>query len=150
MNSREEETMGKLEGTKTLENLKAGFAGESQANRRYLYFAEKADLEGAEEVASLFRSIANGETKHAFGHFDHLRNNDEGDPATNLPVGTIKEMLASAIAGETYEYSEMYPGFAATAREEGHEKIGEWMEVMAKAERVHAQRFQKLLDSLED
>ena len=80
----------------------------------------------------------------------HLRNNGEGDPATGLPVGTVKEMLASAIAGETYEYSEMYPGFAATAREEGFDQIGEWMEVMAKAERVHAQRFQKLLDSLED
>ncbi|WP_458414804.1 rubrerythrin family protein [Schinkia sp. CFF1] len=142
--------MGKLEGTKTSENLKAAFAGESQANRRYLYFAERADLEGAEEVASLFRNIANGETKHAFGHFDQLRENGEGDPATGLPVGTVKEMLASAIAGETYEYTEMYPGFAATAREEGLEKIGEWMEVMAKAERVHAQRFQKLLDSLED
>ncbi len=142
--------MANLKGTKTAENLKAAFAGESQANRRYLFFAEKADTEGAEEVASLFRNIANGETKHAFGHFDTLRNNGEGDPATGLPVGNVKEMLASAIAGETYEYTEMYPGFAATAREEGFPEIGEWMEVMAKAERVHAQRFQKLLDSLED
>jgi rubrerythrin len=142
--------MANLTGTKTAENLKAAFAGESQANRRYLFFAEKADVEGAEEVASLFRNIANGETKHAFGHFDTLRNNGEGDPATGLPVGNVKEMLASAIAGETYEYTEMYPGFAATAREEGFPEVGEWMEVMAKAERVHAQRFQKLLDSLED
>ena len=73
----EEWNMANLKGTRTAENLKAGFAGESQANRRYLYFAEKADTEGAEEVASLFRNIANGETKHAFGHFDQLRINGE-------------------------------------------------------------------------
>lgn len=142
--------MANLQGSQTADNLRAAFAGESQANRRYLYFAEKADLEGAEEVAQLFRSISNGETKHAFGHFDRLREHGEGDPATKLPVGSVQEMLASAIAGETYEYTEMYPGFAAKAREEGFEDIGEWMEVMAKAERVHAQRFQKLLDSLSE
>ncbi len=142
--------MANLQGSQTADNLRAAFAGESQANRRYLYFAERADLEGAEEVAQLFRSISNGETKHAFGHFDRLREYGEGDPATKLPVGNVKEMLASAIAGETYEYTEMYPGFAAKAREEGFEDIGEWMEVMAKAERVHAQRFQKLLDSLSE
>ncbi|QSO46218.1 rubrerythrin family protein [Alicyclobacillus mengziensis] len=140
--------MADLKGTQTVENLRVAFAGESQANRRYLYFAEKADLEGAEEVAQLFRSISQGETKHAFGHFDRLRDNGEGDPATKLPVGTVEQMLESAIAGETYEYTEMYPGFAAKAREEGLPEIAEWMEVMAKAERVHAQRFQKLLDSL--
>ena len=82
--------MANLTGTKTADNLKAAFAGESQANRRYLFFAEKADIEGAEEVASLFRNIANGETKHAFGHFETLRNNGEGDPATGLPVGNVK------------------------------------------------------------
>lgn len=141
--------MADLKGTQTVENLRVAFAGESQANRRYLYFAEKADLEGAEEVAQLFRSISQGETKHAFGHFDRLRDNGEGDPATKLPVGTVEQMLESAIAGETYEYTEMYPGFAAKARAEGLPEIAEWMEVMAKAERVHAQRFQKLLDSLE-
>ena len=142
--------MADVKGTRTADNLKAAFAGESQANRRYLYFADVADTEGEVEVAALFRTIANGETKHAFGHFDALRNNGEGDPVTGLPVSNAKEMLASAIAGETYEYTEMYPGFAKTAREEGFEEIGEWMEVMAKAERVHAQRFQKLLDSLQD
>lgn len=142
------EVKANLVGSKTADNLKAAFAGESQANRRYLFFAEKADTEGEVEVADLFRTIANGETKHAFGHFDALRNGNVGDPVTGLPVGNAKEMLASAIAGETYEYTEMYPGFAAVAREEGFAEIGEWMEVMAKAERVHAQRFQKLLDSL--
>ena len=141
--------MANLKGSQTAENLRVAFAGESQANRRYLYFAEKADLEGVEEVSQLFRSISNGETKHAFGQFDRLRENGEGDPATKLPVGTVKEMLESAIAGETYEYTEMYPGFAAKAREEGFDEIGEWMEVMAKAERVHAQRFQTLLDTLQ-
>ncbi|QQE78679.1 rubrerythrin family protein [Alicyclobacillus sp. SO9] len=140
--------MGELKGTKTAENLKVGFAGESQANRRYLYFAERADEEGAVDVANLFRSIAKGETKHAFGHFDRIRLHGEGDPVTGYPVQTSREMLESAIAGETYEYTEMYPGFAKSARDEGFDEIGEWMEVMAKAERVHAQRFQRLLDSL--
>jgi len=142
--------MANVKNTRTAQNLKVAFAGESQANRRYLFFAEKADTEGASEVSELFQKIAIGETKHAFGHFEALRNNGEGDPVTGLPVGNVKEMLASAIAGETYEYTEMYPGFALAAREEGFPEIGEWMEVMAKAERVHAQRFQKLLDSLDD
>jgi rubrerythrin len=145
----EEISMPNLVGTKTAENLKVAFAGESQANRRYLYFAEKADAEGLSDVAELFRAISKGETKHAFGHFDHLCEGGVGDPATGLQVRNTREMLESAIAGEKYEYTEMYPGFAATAREEGFPEIGEWMEVMAKAERVHAQRFQKMLDSLE-
>ena len=142
--------MANLQGSQTADNLRAAFAGESQANRRYLYFAERADLEGAEEVAQLFRSISNGETKHAFGHFDRLRDNGEGDPATNFPVGTAQEMLKSAIAGETYEYTEMYPGFAKTARDEGFDEIAEWFETLARAEKSHAGRFTKGLDNLED
>ena len=90
-----------LEGTKTHENLKEAFAGESQANRRYLWFAQKADVEGYPDTSALFRSVAEGETGHAFGHFDFLA--EVGDPATGEPVGPTEDNLKSAIAGETYE-----------------------------------------------
>jgi len=114
-----------LKGTKTEANLKEAFAGESQANRRYLYFAQKADVEGYPDVAALFRSVAEGETGHAFGHFDFLK--EVGDPVTGVPVGSTEDNLKSAIEGETYEYTEMYPGFARTARDEGFEEVAEWL-----------------------
>jgi rubrerythrin len=136
--------MPKLNGTKTHENLKDAFAGESQANRRYLYFAQKADVEGYPDVAMLFRSVAEGETGHAFGHFDHL--SEVGDPVTGVPVGPTQDNLKSAIEGETYEYTEMYPGFARTARDEGFESIGEWFETLARAEKSHAGRFTQGLE----
>jgi len=135
-----------LKGSKTEANLKEAFAGESQANRRYLYFALKADVEGYPDVAALFRSVAEGETGHAFGHFKWLE--EVGDPVTGEPVGPTADNLRSAIAGETYEYTEMYPGFGKTAREEGFDEIGEWLETLAKAEKSHAGRFQKALDQL--
>jgi rubrerythrin len=136
----------KLKGTKTHDNLKAAFAGESQANRRYLYFANKADVEGNTEVAALFRATAEGETGHAHGHLDYLAN--VGDPATDLPIGSSENNLKSAVAGETHEYTDMYPGMAKSAREEGFEEIGDWFETLAKAERSHANKFQKALDAL--
>lgn len=132
-----------LKGSKTLDNLKAAFAGESQANRRYLYFARKADVEGYPDISSIFRSVAEGETGHAFGHFDFLK--EVGDPVTEVPVGDTKLNLKSAIEGETYEYSQMYPGFAKAAREEGFPEIGEWFETLAKAEKSHAGRFESAL-----
>ncbi|NWJ44533.1 MAG: rubrerythrin [Chloroflexi bacterium] len=138
--------MANLQGTKTHENLKEAFAGESQANRRYLYFARAADVEGEPEIAALFRSVAEGETGHAFGHFDFLK--EVGDPVTGEPVGDSAANLKSAIAGETYEYSEMYPGFAKTAREEGFAEVAEWLETLAKAEKSHAGRFTKGLANL--
>jgi rubrerythrin len=138
--------MPALEGSKTHDNLKAAFAGESQANRRYLYFAQKADVEGYPDVAALFRSVAEGETGHAFGHFDFLR--EVGDPATGEPVGSTENNLKSAIAGETYEYTEMYPGFSKTAREEGFEEIAEWLETLARAEKSHAGRFGEGLEHI--
>src|SRR3954471_5897542 len=122
----ERKAMPELEGSKTHENLKAAFASESQANRRYLYFAQKADVEGYPDVAALFRSVAEGETGHAFGHFDFLA--EVGDPVTDVPVGATAENLKSAIEGETYEYTEMYPGFAKTARDEGFDQTAEWFE----------------------
>jgi len=131
--------MPELNGSQTQQNLKDAFAGESQANRRYLYFAQKADIEGYPDTAALFRSVAEGETGHAFGHFDFLA--EVGDPATDLPVGPTDDNLRSAIKGETYEYTEMYPGFAKTARDEGFEEIGEWLETLSRAEKSHAGRF---------
>jgi len=137
-----------LKGSKTEGNLKAAFAGESQANRRYLYFAAKADVEGQNDVAAVFRSTAEGETGHAHGHLEYLE--VSGDPATGLPIGKTRENLAAAIAGETHEYTDMYPGMARVAREEGFEEIADWFETLAKAERSHANRFQKALDVLQD
>ena len=138
--------MKPLKGTKTHQNLKDAFAGESQANRRYLYFANKADVEGNQDVASLFRSTAEGETGHAHGHLDYLA--QVGDPATDLPIGSSEQNLKAAVAGETHEYTDMYPGMAKQARDEGFSEIADWFETLAKAERSHANRFQKALDSI--
>jgi len=135
-----------LKGSKTEQNLKDAFAGESQANRRYLYFANRADVEGFNDVAVVFRSTAEGETGHAHGHLDYLA--VVGDPATGLPIGATNANLKAAIAGETHEYTDMYPGMAKQARTEGFEEIADWFETLAKAERSHANRFQKALDTL--
>ena len=135
-----------LKGTKTEDNLKAAFAGESQANRRYLYFAQKADVEGLNDVAAVFRSTAEGETGHAHGHLEYLE--AVGDPATGLPIGPTQANLKASIAGETHEYTDMYPGIAKTSRDEGLDEIADWFETLAKAERSHAKRFQKALDTL--
>ena len=135
-----------LNTTKTLQNLKDAFAGESQANRRYLYFAKVADVEGYPEIAGNFKETADGETGHAHGHLDYMKSG--GDPATGLPFGNTEKNLKSAIAGETHEYETMYPGMAKTAREEGFDDIAEWFETLAKAEKSHAGRFTKMLDVL--
>jgi rubrerythrin len=138
--------MPSLKGTKTEANLKEAFSGESQANRRYLYFAQKADVEGFNDVSTVFRSTAEGETGHAHGHLEYLE--AVGDPATGEPIGSTDLNLTAAIAGETHEYTDMYPGMAKQAREEGFDEIADWFETLAKAERSHAGRFQKALDSL--
>lgn len=138
--------MPDLKGTKTHQNLKDAFAGESQANRRYLYFAKIADVEGYPEVAGNFRETAEGETGHAHGHMDYLK--PVGDPATNHPFGDTFSNLKSAIAGETHEYTEMYPGMAKAAREEGFGEIADWFETLAKAEKSHAGRFEEMLKSI--
>jgi rubrerythrin len=136
-----------LAGTKTEGNLKAAFAGESQANRRYLYFAQKADIEGYNDVAAVFRSTAEGETGHAHGHLEFLE--ETGDPATGKPIGTTSLNLEASIAGETHEYTDMYPGMAREAREEGFEEIADWFETLAKAEKSHAGKFQKTLEAMD-
>ena len=138
-----------LKGTKTEQNLKDAFAGESQANRRYLYFANKADIEGQNDVAALFRSTAEGETGHAHGHLEFLENGS-GHPAPGPPIGSRPPNLMAAVAGETHEYTDMYPGMAKTARDEGFDEIADWFETLAKAERSHANRYQKALDALVD
>lgn len=138
--------MSSLKGTKTHQNLKDAFAGESQANRRYLYFARIADIEGYPDIGGLFRDTSEAETGHAFGHLDFLK--EVGDPCTGVPIGSTEKNLKSAIEGETYEYTEMYPGFAKTARDEGFLELAEWFETLAKAEKSHAGRFNKGLDGL--
>ncbi len=136
--------MASIKGTKTHENLKAAFAGESQANRRYLYFAKVADVEGYPEIAANFRETAEGETGHAHGHLDFLK--QVGDPATGLPMGDTVLNLRASIEGETHEYTDMYPGMAKTARDEGFAEVADWFETLAKAEKSHAGRFQKMLE----
>ena len=144
---KEEKTIaGKsIKGTKSHENLKEAFAGESQANRRYLYFARVADIEGFPDMAGLFKDTPGAETGHAFGHLDFLK--DVGDPATGEPIGKTETNLKSAIEGE-YEYTQMYPGMAKTARDEGFAELAEWLETLAKAEKSHAGRFTKGLKQI--
>lgn len=135
-----------LKGSRTADNLKAAFTREAEANRRYLYFAQKADAEGHSDVAAVFRSTAEGETGHAHGHLEYLETC--GDPTTGLPFGDTAGNLKAAIAGETHEYSEMYPRMARVAREEGFDEIADWFEALAKAEQSHARRFEKTLSGL--
>jgi rubrerythrin len=135
-----------LKGSKTHENLKNAFASESQANRRYLHFARQADIEGYPDIAGLFRDTAEGETGHALGHLDYLKK--LGDPITGLPIGNAVDNLAAAVAGETYEYTDLYPGMAKTAREEGFAEIADWFDTLAKAEQNHAARFSQGLKSI--
>ncbi len=137
-----------LKGSKTEQNLKDAFARESMTNRRYLYFASKADVEGYNDVSAVFRSTAEGETGHAHGHLEYLE--AVGDPTTGLPIGPTADNLKAAVAGEIHEYADMYPGMAKAAREEGFDEVADWFQTLEKAERSHANRFQRALDSLDD
>lgn len=134
--------------SRTLRNLKNAFSTESAANRRYLFFAHQADIEGRPDVAGIFRHTAEGETGHAFGHLEYIM--DDGDPATGLPIGDSRQNLQSAMSGELHESAEMYPGFARIAREEGFDEIAEWFETLARAERSHAARFEKALREIDN
>jgi rubrerythrin len=138
--------MPTLPGSRTHENLKSAFASEAQANRRYLYFARQADIEGLPDIAGLFRDTAEGETGHAHGHMDFLK--EVGDPITGEPIGDTSLNLRAAVITETREFTEMYAEYARTAHEEGFEEIAEWFETLARAEKSHAGRFQRALDSL--
>src|SRR2546429_2848572 len=122
-----------LKGSRTEKNLKDAFAGESQANRRYLYFAQKADVEGFNDVSAVFRSTAEGETGHAHGHLEYLE--AVGDPATNLPIGRTRGNLKAAAAGENHQYTHMYPRIAEQARHGGFREIAAWFEALSQAQR---------------
>jgi len=137
-----------LKGTKTHANLHEAFAGESQANRRNLYFARVARQAGLDDVTELSEETANGETGHAFGHLEYLDAGGAGDPATGEPIGDSEANLASAVVGETYEFTAMYPGFAKDARDEGFDEIADWFATLARAEKTHAGRFKRALDTL--
>src|SRR5207237_8574142 len=115
------EAITKLADSKTHENQKHTSGAESQASRRYVYFARRADIEGYPEIGGLFRDTAEAETGHAFGHLDFLK--EVGDPATGFPIGGTDANLKSAVEGETYEYTQMYPGMARTARDEGFTEV---------------------------
>lgn len=136
-----------LKGSKTEKNLKEAFAREAQANRRFFYFASKADIEGHTDVASAFRSTAEDETGHASGLLEYLE--DCGDPVTGAPIGGTVANLKSALESETFEYQDYYPKMAQQARDEGLEDIADWFETLAKSEKAHAKRFKKFLDALD-
>lgn len=123
----------------TVENLKNAFAGESQANRRYLAFARKAEDEGISQAAKLFRAAAEAETVHAL---NHLRSLGE--------IRTTKENLDTAIAGETYEFTKMYPGYIDVAKKEGNEDAAWSFDVANKVEQIHAGFFTNALETLKD
>jgi rubrerythrin len=138
--------MPSLRGTVTEQNLKDALAWESQANRRYLYFAQKARVAGFNEVAAVFRSTAESKSGHVDGHLGYLK--EAGDPATGKPIGPPGDDLKAAIAGETHEHTDIYPGMARAARQEGFDEIADWFETLAKAGKSHAGRFQKALRAL--
>ena len=138
--------MATLKNSRTEENLKVAFSTEAQANRRYLYFAQRAETEGQSAAAEIFRLVAEGETGHAYGLLEYLE--EIGDPLTGKPIGPTADNLVAAVAGETHEVTDLYPGMARTAREEGFDEIAEWFETLAKAEKSHAGRFQRVLDKL--
>jgi rubrerythrin len=122
---------------KTEANLKEAFAGESQANRKYLAYAVKADQEGFPQVARLFRAAAEAETVHAHNHLRALK-----------AIGGTKENLKDAVNGETHEFKNMYPGMVAAAKTEGNKDAERSFSYANEVEKIHAQLYQKLLDGL--
>ena len=137
--------MPSLKGTETEQNLKNAFAGEIQAIRRYLYFAQKAEVEGLNDVAAVFRSTAEGETGHAHGHLEYVE--EVGDPATGKPIGLTGDNLKAAIRQRDPRIHR-HEGMVRAARQEGFDEIADWFETLAKAGKSHTGRFQKALDAL--
>ena len=130
-----------LKGSKTEQNLMTAFAGESQARNKYTYYASKAKKDGYEQIAEIFEESANNEKEHAKLWFKLLHN--------GAVPGTV-ENLKDAAAGENYEWTDMYDGFAKTAREEGFEHIAFLFEEVGKIEREHEARFLKLLENINE
>jgi rubrerythrin len=139
--------MANLKGSQTEKNLIASFGGESQARNRYTYFASQARNEGFVQIAMIFEETANQEKEHAKRFFQQLQG---GDVQIQAPfpagvIGTTAENLKAAAAGENYEWTEMYPGFAKIAREEGHEAAAQTWEAITVAEKQHEKRYLDLL-----
>jgi len=132
--------------SKTFGNLKTAFAAEAQTNRRYLYFAKTADAEGQVEVSRVFRAIAEIETAHAMREFDFMK--PISDPVTQVALPDLKGMIESALKGEIYESTTMYPTFAEEARQEGFDELAEWFDAVAEAEKNHVKEFQEILSKL--
>ena len=131
----------RYDGTKTLENLKVAFAGESQARNKYDYFASKAKKDGYEQIAAIFAETALNEKEHAKMWFKELHGGAVEDTETNLEA---------AADGENYEWTDMYKGFAETAREEGFDELAEKFEEVAKIEKSHEERYRKLLSNVRE
>lgn len=142
--------MPNLKGTKTEKNILTAFAGESQARNRYTYFASQAKKDGYVQISAIFEETANQEKEHAERLFKFLEGGDVEIQAA-FPAGvigsTVDNLTASA-AGENHEYTEMYPGFAAVAREEGFEEIAAVMEAIAVAEKQHEKQYLGLADNI--
>jgi rubrerythrin len=132
--------MAELKGSKTEQNLKAAFAGESQAHTKYQYFASKAEKEGYVQIGAFFRETAQNEKEHAKIWFKLLHGDDVPDTITNLK---------DAADGENYEWTDMYAGFAKTAKEEGFGNIAALFELVGKIEKEHEDRYRKLLANIE-
>ena len=130
-----------LKGSKTEQNLMTAFAGESHARNKYTYFASKAKKEGYEQIAAIFEETANNEKEHAKMWFKLLNGGD---------IGTTSENLKAAAEGENYEWTDMYKGFAETAKEEGFDKIAYLFEEVAKIEKNHEERYMTLLGNVND
>ena len=140
--------MSKLSGTRTEANLRQAFAAECEANGRFLYFAQRAEAEGYPDIAALLRSLAQGELGHAVGHLDFVCDDGEEDGGAGPSGPTTEDNLKAAIQDETREYTEVYPAYAQTARDEGFDDVADWFETVARAERSHAGRLTSGLDSL--
>jgi len=143
--------MTNLRGSKTEKNILTAFAGESQARNRYNYFASKAKKEGFVQMAAIFEETANQEKEHAKRLFKFLEGG-EVEIAGSFPagvIGTTAENLKAAAAGEHHEHTEMYPGFAVVALEEGFDEIAEVFKSIAVAERQHEKRYLDLLANIE-
>jgi rubrerythrin len=132
--------------SKTFGNLKTAFAGEAQTNRRYLYFAKTADAEGQVEVSRALRAIAEIETAHAMREFDFMK--PISDPVTEVALPDLKGMIESALKGEIYESTTMYPTFAEEARQEGFDELAKWFNAVAEAEKIHVKEFQEILSKM--
>ncbi len=136
-----------IKGSRTEAHLREAFAKESQANRLFLYFAQKAEAEGHPDIASVFRSTAEGETGHAHGLLEYLE--PCGAPASGLPFGCTGDNLRAAIHSENADAETHYPMMARVAREEGFDDIADWFESLAGAEQSHATRFRAALRRLQ-